>query len=135
MFMQRSMDAPYEDTQSVASLTTSHHQKTIMPNIPHKAVEDALTGDIELAKIKATKQAAAPPPDPKLIAKLVVAMSELDLPPSASVEEIKTSYKHLILKYHPDLTAGLSAETQFEAADRAQRINQAYQTLRAAFKF
>jgi DnaJ-domain-containing protein 1 len=101
----------------------------------NKAAEDALTGDIELAKLRNTMNAEKPKPDPTLVAKLVAAMGVLGLPATASIESIKAAYKQLMMKYHPDVTAGLSTETQFDAAEKAQRINEAYQTLRTALKF
>ncbi len=59
-----------------------------------------------------------------------VALSVLGLVPNASVDDIKHAYKKLMLQHHPDLVAGLSTDMQFTAAEKAQRINEAYQILK-----
>jgi DnaJ-domain-containing protein 1 len=49
------------------------------------------------------------------------ALAEMNLDPSASLEEIKARYKELAKKFHPDLNAGdTQAEEQFKS------VNQAY---------
>ncbi len=49
------------------------------------------------------------------------ALAEMNLDPSASLEEIKTRYKELAKKCHPDLNGGDSA-----AEERFKAVNQAY---------
>lgn len=49
------------------------------------------------------------------------ALAEMNLDPSAGLEEIKTRYKELAKKYHPDLNGGESA-----AEERFKSLNRAY---------
>jgi len=60
--------------------------------------------------------AAKPLPAPQR-----TALAEMNLDPSAGLEEIKTRYKELAKKYHPDLNGGESA-----AEERFKAVNQAY---------
>jgi len=71
------------------------------------------------------------PLDPRELA----ALRELGLAVYASDEDIRRAFKAQIMRYHPDVTTGLSAETQFAAADKAQRLNQAYQMLKTLRNF
>jgi DnaJ like chaperone protein len=59
----------------------------------------------------------------------------LGLAPSATVEEIKRSYKKLMSQYHPDKVASLSQQLQKEAAEKAKAINEAYQIIERRRKF
>jgi len=52
----------------------------------------------------------------------------LDVPRTASKEQIQTAYRKLARKYHPDLNKGKDAETKFK------RINEAYEVLRDSEK-
>ena len=52
----------------------------------------------------------------------------LDLEASASFTEVKTRYKKLVKRLHPDANGG-----DREAEERLKIINQAYQTLKKAF--
>jgi curved DNA-binding protein CbpA len=48
------------------------------------------------------------------------ALAELDLPPLASLDVIKSRYKELAKKYHPDLNNGdASLEEKFKAVGKA----------------
>jgi DnaJ-domain-containing protein 1 len=48
------------------------------------------------------------------------ALAELDLPPAASLDDIKTRYKELAKKHHPDLNDGdRGAEEKFKAVGKA----------------
>ncbi len=58
------------------------------------------------------------------------ALAVLGLPPNAPGEDIKKSYKRLMLKYHPDRVATLSATEQEAAHRRAQELNAAYQFIK-----
>ncbi len=58
------------------------------------------------------------------------ALAVLGLPASAPNEEIKKAYKRLMLKYHPDRVASLSATEQEAAHRRAQELNVAYQFIK-----
>lgn len=53
----------------------------------------------------------------------------LQIPRGASQEEIKTAYKHLAGKYHPDKVLHLGEEFQSLAEARFKEIQTAYQTL------
>jgi curved DNA-binding protein CbpA len=53
----------------------------------------------------------------------------LELPPSASADEIKKSFRALIARYHPDKVQHLGKEFQDMAADRAAELTEAYRIL------
>jgi len=53
----------------------------------------------------------------------------LDLPPTATAEEIKRSFRALIARYHPDKVQHLGKEFQDMAADRAAELTEAYRIL------
>jgi len=51
----------------------------------------------------------------------------LQIAPSASAPEIRTAYKHLIAKYHPDKVDTLGQELRDLAGKKSQEITAAYQ--------
>ena len=53
----------------------------------------------------------------------------LELPPTASADEIKKSFRTLIARYHPDKVQHLGREFQDMAADRAAELTEAYRIL------
>ena len=53
----------------------------------------------------------------------------LDVPPTATVEDIKRNFRREIAKYHPDKVQHLGAEFQEIAAVKAAELTQAYKTL------
>ena len=53
----------------------------------------------------------------------------LELPPTASAEEIKKTFRALIARYHPDKVQHLGKEFQDMAADRAAELTEAYRIL------
>jgi curved DNA-binding protein CbpA len=53
----------------------------------------------------------------------------LELPPTASAEEIKHAFRHQIARYHPDKVQHLGQEFQAMAADRAAELTEAYRVL------
>jgi DnaJ like chaperone protein len=53
----------------------------------------------------------------------------LQIPRGASQEEIRTAYKHLAGKYHPDKVLHLGEEFQALAEERFKKIQTAYQKL------
>ncbi len=53
----------------------------------------------------------------------------LELPQSASAEDIKKSFRTLIARYHPDKVQHLGKEFQDMAADRAAELTEAYRIL------
>jgi superfamily II DNA/RNA helicase len=60
------------------------------------------------------------------------ALHVIGLPANASNEDIKRTYKKLMMQYHPDRVSHLDAGAQHQARDKAQRINQAYQIIKDA---
>ncbi len=56
------------------------------------------------------------------------ALAVLDLPSDATFEQVKTRYKNLAKRLHPDLTGA-----DKEAEERLKIVNQAYSTLKAAY--
>jgi DnaJ-domain-containing protein 1 len=51
----------------------------------------------------------------------------LDIPESASIEEISTQYKRKIREYHPDKVASLGKEIRDLAEYKSKEINSAYE--------
>jgi len=51
----------------------------------------------------------------------------LELPPTASVEEIREAYRRMIGQYHPDKVASLGRELQELAESKSRDIALAYQ--------
>ncbi len=60
----------------------------------------------------------------------------LGLPVTASVDEIRRSYRKLMSQYHPDRVATLDVDSQRRATEKAKAINEAYQIIerRRGFK-
>ena len=56
------------------------------------------------------------------------ALSILDLEPEADITEIKTRYKKLVKRLHPDANGGDRA-----AEERLKAVNQAYATLKNVY--
>ncbi len=52
--------------------------------------------------------------------------AEFGLAPGASIAEIKSTYRKLVKKYHPDKVAHLGEEFRKKAEEKMKRINQAY---------
>lgn len=67
---------------------------------------------------------------------LLAAYRILNVPPSATDEEVKNAYRDLAKKNHPDLlrAQGLPEEMVGQATERMKRINDAWQTIRDARK-
>ena len=53
----------------------------------------------------------------------------LDVPPTASADEIKRAFRREIAKYHPDKVQHLGEEFQEIAATKAAELTRAYKTL------
>jgi curved DNA-binding protein CbpA len=53
----------------------------------------------------------------------------LELPPTATADEIKRSFRALIARYHPDKVQHLGKEFQAMAAERAAELTEAYRIL------
>jgi DnaJ-domain-containing protein 1 len=62
------------------------------------------------------------------------AYKELELPLGAAMEDVKTAYRNLMMRYHPDRTGQNFPDNRFSDnqpdAERAQRVNRAYNLLR-----
>ena len=56
--------------------------------------------------------------------------ASLEVPFGADMEEVRTSYKRLMLKYHPDRHAG-DPEKQRIALEIAKKINQSFERIRS----
>jgi DnaJ like chaperone protein len=54
---------------------------------------------------------------------------------TATNDEIKKAYKHLIIQYHPDKTANLGIEIQNLAKKKTQEINEAYNYIKKKRNF
>ena len=71
---------------------------------------------------------AAPPPTPPVQPPAIPHWTRvLELPPDASVEEIRDAYRRLISQYHPDKVASLGRELQELAEAKSKDIAVAYQ--------
>jgi hypothetical protein len=53
----------------------------------------------------------------------------LGVPPDATLDQIKTAYRALIVQYHPDKVAQLGPELRQLAAEKSRQINDAYRML------
>ncbi len=62
------------------------------------------------------------------------ALEILGLPTSATPEQIKNTYKKLMMQYHPDRVMQLSSAEQALAKEMSARLNQAYQFLKETLK-
>lgn len=51
----------------------------------------------------------------------------LNVPPTATSDEIRRAYREMIAMYHPDKVASLGAELRLLAEQKAKEINWAYQ--------
>lgn len=94
-------------------------------------VIDSLNND---TASKNESRAYTPPPkttDPKVFN----AYKTLGLSEGASVESIKSAYKNLIKKYHPDRVSSLSKSEQEVAYKKSQEINLAYAILEKYLNF
>ena len=71
---------------------------------------------------------AAPPPTPPVQPRAIPHWTRvLELPPDASLEEIRDAYRRLISQYHPDKVASLGRELQELAEAKSKDIAIAYQ--------
>ena len=55
---------------------------------------------------------------------------DLEVPPTASAEEIKAAYRRLAQDYHPDRNQGATVAVRRMAEERLKRMNVAYETLK-----
>jgi DnaJ like chaperone protein len=54
----------------------------------------------------------------------------LEIEPTASDEEIKTAYRKMAMKYHPDKVSYLGEDFQKAAKEKFQSVNEAYQAIK-----
>lgn len=55
---------------------------------------------------------------------------ELGVSPSATDDEIKTAYRNLVKKYHPDRYANAPKDVQDQVSEKVKRINTAYDDIK-----
>lgn len=60
------------------------------------------------------------------------AYKTLGISPEATNEELKTAYRNLVKKYHPDRYATQSQEAQAQAAEMFKQVQDAYEKIKAA---
>ena len=90
--------------------------------------------EVEEATNPSRRRAEPPPrtPPPRRTAAgdeaIRKAYAALEVPAGSDFETVRTSYRRLMRKYHPDLNAG-SSERQKAATDLTQRLTDAYKTL------
>lgn len=53
----------------------------------------------------------------------------LEIPSSASNEEVKKAYRRMAMKYHPDKVAQLGDDVQKAAGEKFKKVQQAYETI------
>lgn len=93
--------------------------------------DDANDASQDFWKSAASKEAAAGPraasgPSSERLRKVAVHFQTLGLPPDAGLEELKRSYRKLILQHHPDKNQGAAQE---EAARRFREVSEAYEAI------
>ena len=58
------------------------------------------------------------------------AYAVLEISPSASDDEVKSAYRRMAMKYHPDKVATLGPEVQKAAEEKFRKIQEAYETIK-----
>ena len=58
------------------------------------------------------------------------AYTVLEISPSATDDEVRSAYRRMAMKYHPDRVAGMSEEIQRNAAEQMKEINRAYEVIK-----
>jgi DnaJ like chaperone protein len=53
----------------------------------------------------------------------------LEIPATATDDEVKKAYRRMAMKYHPDKVAGVGEEVQKAAAEKFRKVQQAYETI------
>ncbi len=54
----------------------------------------------------------------------------LEISPSATDDEVKSAYRRMAMKHHPDKVATLGPEVQKAAAEKFRKIQEAYETIK-----
>lgn len=60
----------------------------------------------------------------------VSAYTVLEISPSASDEEVKSAYRRMAMKYHPDKVATLGDDVRKSAEEKFRKIREAYETIK-----
>ena len=58
------------------------------------------------------------------------AYAVLEISPSATDDEVRTAYRRMAMKNHPDKVATLGADVQKAAAEKFRQIQEAYETIK-----
>ncbi|MBR5018456.1 MAG: TerB family tellurite resistance protein [Bacteroidales bacterium] len=58
------------------------------------------------------------------------AYAVLEISPSATDDEVKSAYRRMAMKHHPDKVATLGPEVQKAAAEKFRKIQEAYETIK-----
>ena len=58
------------------------------------------------------------------------AYAVLEISPSATDDEVKSAYRRMAMKNHPDKVATLGPEVQKAAAEKFRAIQEAYETIK-----
>jgi len=53
----------------------------------------------------------------------------LEIPATATDEQVKKAYRKMAVKYHPDKVSYLGEEIQLAANEKFKKVNQAYQLI------
>ena len=94
--------------------------------------EDRLLGQfarefgIQAADIRSIAAMFAPQADPDADYRV------LEIPRSATDDEVRKAYRRMSMKHHPDKVAHLGAEFQKAATEKFQRVNAAYAAIKQA---
>jgi DnaJ like chaperone protein len=58
------------------------------------------------------------------------AYTVLEISPSATDDEVRSAYRRMAMKYHPDRVATLGPEVQKAAEEKFKKIQEAYATIK-----
>lgn len=89
-----------------------------------KSVLEAIASAIGLASTDAASVIAMYYKDPDS------AYTVLEISPSATDDEVKSAYRRMAMKYHPDKVATLGPEVQKAAEEKFRKIQEAYDTIK-----
>ena len=59
------------------------------------------------------------------------AYTVLEISPTATDDEVRTAYRKMAMKYHPDKVATLGPDIQKSAAEKFRQVQQAYETIKS----
>ncbi|HEX5059870.1 MAG TPA: J domain-containing protein [Kofleriaceae bacterium] len=94
-----------------------------------QAAKGGTTSSYSSTSSSSTGTGSARPPRPGSVdAQLAEWYRQLDLQPGAEMSQIKTSYRQLMRKYHPDMHAG-NPQRQKAATELSMRVTAAYNGL------